>query len=343
MAHQIAPDNDRCGSIRFHRDEQLLVAYGMLPHRYNLFTRNHYTLRYTTMHTNSSQPLMPQLRRALDKAEPLALVYHQQANGAQQLIDLVDHINDLATQCEAAGFDINAEHVRIVALNSRVKRDAQRVLRLRSGATASDTGIVAELAVIQQQQQRRVRWRIGTIAVIVCAIIAAGWYAVVTTPPSADTTGILNAVTSGDLAMATQLATREARTFPDDLETQVWLAVLAEHNGDAATAAAAWHRAQQLGSSPGAVLYMRGNNRLLLTQYDGAQADAAALLANPITRPEGLFLQGGIAEAQGDVKGAIVLMRQAADAAEAAHRDEFAVIIRIRMGGLMQYGMPQKP
>jgi hypothetical protein len=54
-------------------------------------------------------------------------------------------------------------------------------------------------------------------------------------------------------------------------------------------------------------------------------------------------LQASIAEAQGDVTQAIAFMRQAADAAEAANRSEFAVLIRIRMGGLMQYGIPQQP
>jgi gas vesicle protein len=37
------------------------------------------------------------------------------------------------------------------------------------------------------------------------------------------------------------------------------------------------------------------------------------------------------------------LMRKTADAAEAAGRAEFAVMARIRMGGLMQYGIPKKP
>jgi hypothetical protein len=56
-----------------------------------------------------------------------------------------------------------------------------------------------------------------------------------------------------------------------------------------------------------------------------------------------LFLAAGVAEARGDVKTAIELMRKTADAAEAAGRAEFAVMARIRMGGLMQYGIPKKP
>lgn len=294
------------------------------------------------MHIDTTQPLMPQLRRALDKAEPLALVYQQQADGAQQLVTLVDHINALADQCEAAGYDINAEHVRIVALNGRLKRNAATIMRLLADTPAS-AGIATELARITHQRRTRMWWRIATTLLVCGALIAGMWYVVVTTPPSADTTTILNAVAAGDLVTARQLADTEARRFPDDIETQIWVSVLAEYAGDTTTANAAWQRAQQLSDAPGSLLYMRGNNRLLTKQYARADADAATLLATAATRPEGLFLRGGIAEAQGDVKGAIELMRQAADAADAAQRDEFAVIIRIRMGGLMQYGIPQKP
>lgn len=295
------------------------------------------------MHIDTSQPLMPQLRRALDKAEPLVLVYHEQPDGAHQLIRLVDHINTLAAQCEAAGYDINAEHVRIVALNGRIKREASRIMRLYTTTDTAPHGIATELATIQQQQRQRTQWRLVTIALVVCAVLATGWYAVVTTPPSADTTPILNAVTTGDFTLANQLVMREASRFPDDVETLVWMSVLAERTGDTATATSAWQRAQQHSDAPATLLYMRGNSRMLSQQYELAEADATTLRATPATRAEGLFLQGGIAEAQGDVKGAIALMRQAAEAAEADHRDEFAVIIRIRMGGLMQYGIPQKP
>lgn len=291
------------------------------------------------MHTNSTLPLMPRLRRALDQAEPLALVYHEQTDGVQRLLTLVDDINDLARQCDAAGLDIAAEHVRIVALNSRLRREATQITRAyKHHAPAAPSHIAGELAHIARQRQQMTRRRILVGVMMALAVVVASWYVVVTTPASADTTEILNAAVAGKQDEAYRMALQEARTFPDDLETQVWVSVLAEARGDTTRAQLAWEKAQRLGDSRGAVLYMRGNNRLLIKQYMRAQQDAALLLNDTITRPEGLFLQGSIAEAQGDVKGAIELMRQAADAADAAQRDEFAVLIRIRMGGLMQYG-----
>lgn len=296
------------------------------------------------MHTDSSQPLMPQLRQALDKAEPLALIFHEYPDGAQQLITLVDHINTLSAQCDAAGYDISAEHVRIVALNSRVKRNARRIMQaVATHHVATPHGISAELDLLVQQQQHQQRMRLIRIILLVVTVIAVSWYVVATTPPSADTTAILNAVAADDYATAYTLAQREVAAFPDDLESQLWLNVLAEYYGDSTVATRAWQRVQEINPLQATTLYMRGNNRVLTKQFDGAAADATLLLSTPATQPEGLFLRASIAEAQGDVNQAITLMRQAAEAADAANRSEFAVLIRIRMGGLMQYGIPQKP
>jgi len=287
---------------------------------------------------------MPQLRRALDKAEPFTLTYHEVADGAAQLIALVDHINALAAQCDAAGLNITSEHVRIVALNSKVQREATRILkRLPMDMDTSTSPLYATLRTIGATTQRRRRNRIITLVGMFGVIIATLWYAVATTPATADTTAILNAVIADDYALAYTLAQKEAKSFPDDLESHIWVSVLAESNGDALIAAQAWQRALTIDGDNHAAIYMRGNNRVLTKQFARANADAATLLANDVTRPEGLFLQAGIAEAQGNVTQAIALMRQAADAAEAANRSEFAVIIRIRMGGLMQYGLPKKP
>jgi hypothetical protein len=56
----------------------------------------------------------------------------------------------------------------------------------------------------------------------------------------------------------------------------------------------------------------------LVGQYD--QASDMPPASQPVTHPEGLFLAAGVAEARGNVKTAIELMRQTADAAEAAGR-----------------------
>ncbi|MFM7677306.1 MAG: hypothetical protein ACKO83_00505, partial [Roseiflexaceae bacterium] len=208
------------------------------------------------MHTDTSQPLMPQLRQALDKAEPFALIFHEHPDGAQQLIALVDHINTLSAQCDAAGYDIAAEQVRVVALNSRVKRSARRILQsLHNSHTSAPGSIHAALDALVQQQQQQWRMRLIQIALIGVVLVALAWYVVATTPPSADTTAILNAITADDYGSAYRLAQQEATSYPQDLESQIWLSVLAEYHGDSAIAAQAWQRAQAINPLDATTVY----------------------------------------------------------------------------------------
>ena len=287
---------------------------------------------------------MPALRQALTSAEPLALVFHEKTGEAQRFLALLDQIHDLAAQCTQAGLEIASEQVRIVALNARAMRDAERFMRAYGDTPIPPDSYfgpqLRDLAL--HRQKNRSRSVVSTIAVIM-VIIGIMAYIIWTTPESANTTLILNAVISDDHAKALQIAQDQAQKFPTDSETLVWLSVLSALQGEQSAAQAAWQSAIKNSENPDSLIYLRGNDLLLVGEYDQASADATTLQANPTTHPEGLFLAAGVAEAQGDVKTAIELMRKTADAAEAAGRAEFAVMARIRMGGLMQYGIPKKP
>jgi hypothetical protein len=296
------------------------------------------------MNKSTNQPLMPALRQALTSAEPLALVFHEKTGEAQRFLALLDQIHDLAAQCTQAGLEIASEQVRIVALNARAMRDAERFMRAYGDTPIPPDSYfgpqLRDLAL--HRQKNRSRSIASTIAVIM-VIIGIMAYIIWTTPESANTTLILNAVISDDHAKALQIAQEQAQKFPTDSETLVWLSVLSALQGEQSAAQAAWQSALKNSENPDSLIYLRGNDLLLVGEYDQASADATTLQANPTTHPEGLFLAAGVAEAQGDVKTAIELMRKTADAAEAAGRAEFAVMARIRMGGLMQYGIPKKP
>ncbi len=317
----------------------------MLPYRYNNNLMALYTTSsHNTMNKLSNQPLMPALRHALTNAEPLALVFHEQPSGAQRFLGLLDHIHDLAAQCTQAGFDIASEQVRVVALNSRALRDAERFMRAYGDTPMpADSYFGPQLRDLAIQRKKTRSRSIVTIIAIILTIIGIMAYIVWTTPDSANPTLILNAAISDDHAKALKIAKAQAQQFPTDSETLVWLSVLSALQGDQPAAQVAWQSALKNSENPDSLIYLRGNDLLLVGQYDKASADATILQANPTTRPEGLFLAAGVAEAKGDVKTAIELMRQTSAAAEAAGRAEFAVMARIRMGGLMQYGMPKKP
>lgn len=291
-----------------------------------------------------NQPLMPTLRQALVIAEPLALVFHERPGDAQRFLALLDEIHDLAGRCTQAGLDIASEQVRIVALNARALHDAERFMRAHSATPIPTNSYFGPQlrALALQRQKTRSRSIASTIAVILIIIGIIG-VIVWTTPESPNTALILNAAVSTDYVKALQIAQDQAQQFPDDSETLVWLSVLSALQGDPEAAQTAWQSAINKSENPTSLLYLRGNDLLLVGQYDQANADARSLKANLVTYPEGLFLEAGVAEARGDVKTAIELMRQTSTAAEAAGRAEFAVMARIRMGGLMQYGIPKTP
>jgi hypothetical protein len=189
----------------------------------------------------------------------------------------------------------------------------------------------------QRRTEKRKRLVISTS--LVTLIITVLVYMVVSAPPSPNTSRILELAVSGASAEAYALAQKEHEAFPDDAETLLWLSVLAEVNNDATRAEMLWQSLQRTVDNPDALLYQRGNTRLLALNLTKAAEDAALLKQNPITYPEGVLLEAGIAEARGEVTKAITLFGEAARVAEAANRQEMAVLARVRMGNLMQYGI----
>ena len=290
--------------------------------------------------TTPSQPLMPVLRRALDQIEPLALVYDQQPDGARRFLALLDEISRLAEACRDQGLDIESEQVRVDAVVGRARREAERFARAHAGiAIPAESRHGQTLMTLAAQRRTEKRKRLVISTSLVTLIITVLVYMVVSAPPAPNTSRILELAVSGASAEAYALAQKEHEAFPDDAETLLWLSVLAEVNNDATRAEMLWQSLQRTVDNPDALLYQRGNTRLLALNLTKAAEDAALLKQNPITYPEGVLLEAGIAEARGEVTKAITLFGEAARVAEAANRQEMAVLARVRMGNLMQYGI----
>ncbi len=292
----------------------------------------------------TTQPLMPQLRSLLDRAEPYALVYAQHPNGAAIFIAYLDEMTRLADACTAAGLDIDAEQVRVAALDGRARSDAEGIIAA-FGNTSPDNDIgylqiLRALAVARQASRKR--RRVITAMISACVILTVA-YVIVTAPPSANIPAITTAAISGETTRAYTIAQREYATFPQDPEVLLWLSVLAEATGDLDAAERYWQRTLAVSPNPAALVYERGNTRLLAGNFAAAEASVDELLAAPQTVPEGLFLQAAILEAQGDVKGAIAGYENASRAADKANRQEMVALIRIRMGGLMRFGVESTP
>ena len=289
---------------------------------------------------HDTPPLMPLLRQALDKAEPYALIYAQQPHGALTYLRMLDEIHRLAEACVAQNLAVDAELVRRDSLLRRTKREAEQFVKaLGSDSIPPDSTYGPELIALASTYKRQRNGRLARVTGVLVTIIALIVYAVVTTPPSADTTTILNEAVAGNLSEAYTLVKQESVAFPDDVETHVWLAVLAEQFNDDAVAQAAWQRLDTLVADQQQLVYMRGNVRLLAGDIPRALQDVEVLRQRAETLPEAIFLEAGIVEAQGDVDGAIALFRTASEQAELAGREEMSVLARVRMGNLMQYGI----
>lgn len=283
---------------------------------------------------------MPALRRLLDQVEPLALIYDQTPDGSQRFLTLIDDISRMADECQTQGLDINSELVRVEAVVGRAMREAERFAKAHAGKPIPAESIHGHtLLALAAERRTNKRKRLITSTSIIGIILAVIIYAVVTAPPSPNTAGILDLAVSGQSAEAYALAIQEHNAFPDDIETMLWLSVLAELNGDTLQAEELWVRVQLLVDNQNALRYQRGNTRLLALNLDRAAEDAQFLQQNPATYPEGVLLAAGIAEARGDVLIAIELFGEAARVADAADRQEMAVLARVRMGNLMQYGV----
>lgn len=290
--------------------------------------------------TTPTQPLMPALRRLLDQAEPFALIYDQYPDGAQRFLTLIDDISRMADECQAQGLDINSEQVRVAALVGRAMREAERFAKANANKPIPANSIHGHaLLTLAAQRTAQKRKRVITSVSLIALVVALITYIVVTAPPTPNTNGILDLAVSGQSAAAYALAQQEHTTYPNDTETMLWLSVLAEINDNAALATTLWTTAQAQAQDPQALLYQRGNMRLLALNLAGAAEDAQLLQQTPKTYPEGVLLAAGIAEARGDVLTAIELFGEAARVAEAADRQEMAVLARVRMGNLMQYGV----
>jgi len=292
----------------------------------------------------TSQPLMPQLRAILDKAEPYALVYAQHEDGARIFIEYLDTIAALESACTAAGLDIDAERVRSVALDGRARADAESIMRALNPAANLTHSTYAPLLAELARSLREARMRRRSIfAGCIAALIIGLTYIIMTAPPSADIPAITTAAVDGDTAGAYALAQHELQQFPDDPELLLWASVLAETLGDSTAAAGYWEHTTATTQNPTGLAYERGNTRLLARNIPAAQTSVAELLGNDKTIPEGLFLQAAIAEAQGNIRDAIAGYEKASTAADAANRQEMVALIRIRMGGLMRFGVEATP
>ena len=310
-------------------------------------------------HTVASEIRSPanELRKALDQAERLA----PQLNGenVERFLTLLDQIQEQFTRLEGEGVDLRPERGRWSGLLGRLQRDPGAVVkaareaggleRLRAAHPPAQNPwwrLDAEMA----RRRRRLFRRLGVGLAILAGILALLVLAFRTVlAPDPQVVLVSNTLTSvedlafrGEFRQALdELEAAQAQLDAPDPDLLIWEVVLAEQLQDSERAQAALDQARQiLGGQREVLLWSNlSSRRLLVGDLAGARAAAEQAIQLDPEQPQGYFVLGAVAEAEGDIPTAISYFEKTFQLAQ--ERDpQLAVISRVRMGQLLQRLQP---
>lgn len=302
-------------------------------------------------YTVESQTNTPanQLRDALDKAE--RLVVQVSGQNVEELLLLLDQIEQRFDQLSNDGIDLRPEEVRWQSLLNRLDSKPERIVSAAAGRLAelrrrhppADSFWWQLDGIVVDRRKRAIKRGVITLGGLVIAVALMLWGINFFFPPDPQAVAMVEATNQIDRLTAEQrwdealTVVQQARQqLPDEPELAVWEAVLYERLGNAEGAAAALEEAKALfGENPVQLWITLGNDRMMVGDLDGADAAAQQAAALAPDEPMVTFLQGGIAEARGDIPRAIELFQKTSDLA-GDDNAQLNVIARVRMGNLLQ-------
>lgn len=299
------------------------------------------------------QGLATSLREDLAQAER-GIVQLRRDNVAA-FLRLLDGIEENFVRLESSGLDLRPEQTRWGSLLSKLMREAGRVYRaveLAGGyarlrqENAPAEGLWWHLDAVVAKARRRLALRVSTTVGAVVVILGVIWALITFVfPPDADTV-----LASETISTMQQLAFEgrweealaaieeaKAQFTRPDAEVLIWEAVLRQQLGQAELAPALLEEAKALVPAGQEVAYWwtLGSTLYTVGDLEGARAAGDEAVALDSGDPQGYFLLGTVAEAEGDTSGAIDLFETTYQMA-ADGNPQLAVIARVRMGHLLQ-------
>lgn len=294
------------------------------------------------------------LRQLLSQSEE-RLINLTDRTSAAELYSRLDQIADLMPQIQATGGDVRAEEARWQSLQERILARGPNVLRAWQGS--APLSAARQAAVPDEthwwwwidhrvaEQRRRRLWRIGSVALGLLAIVAVAAFVLSrlfpVDPAVRDSYRLQlraeTALASGDIAGGYQALSEAIAIDPGNPSLLILHGVLAEHQGDPATAEQSWQRARSLLDGDEAqFLTERGLSFLRIQHVDRAIDDVQAAVALDPTSAYAQLVLGSALEAQGRYQEALSAYQKAADLADAAGSAELVVMARTQMANLMQ-------
>lgn len=304
-------------------------------------------------HTVESRISTPasELRERLDKVER-QLPSLDTATVVEFLPNL-DRIDALFLQLAGDNADVRSEVGRWDDLQRQIDRRAGRIVKL-----ANEAGGYAALrsqnppasgawwhldAMLAARRRQQTRSLLVTLAVVALLLAGATWAYQTWLAPDAETILLVDSLSRAEQRAAEQdwaggLAAVEValQSMPDNVELLAWATVFAERLGDDAQAQAYSERMRaQFGGDEARYQILLGSDRFQAGDLDGAAAAAEIASGLAPDDPQVYFLVGNVAEARGDIRGAMDAFARAGELAD-VDNPQLAVVSKMRYGMLLQ-------
>lgn len=299
------------------------------------------------------QSLANSLREDLGEAE--RMIVQLRRDNVEQFLQLLDRIEDLFVQLESGGLDLRPEYTRWGSLQSKLRREAGRIVRVVDAAGGLEQlrqanppaeGFWWRLDAVVAEARRRLVRRLGITFGTIVVVLAVVWVLLTFVfPPDPNTVVASEAISTlqqlafegrWEEALAVIEEAMSQLTQPD-AELLIWEGVIRGKLGQVERAREALAEAKAL-VPPGQLVaywWSLGSIQLNVGDVEDARTAAFEAIALDASDPQGYFLLAGVAEAKGDTVCAVDLFEETFQLA-ADSNPQLAVIARVRMGNLLQ-------
>lgn len=299
------------------------------------------------------QSLANSLREDLAEAERMTVQLRR--DNVELFLQLLDRIEERFIQLESGGLDLRTEYTRWGSLQSKLQREARRIVRVCdvAGGLANlrqdnppAQGLWWHLDAVVAAARRRLVRRLGITVSTIAGILVIIWALLTFVfPPDPNTIVTSEAVSTlqqlafegrWEEALAVIEEAKVQLTQPD-AEILIWEGVIRGKLGQDEQAREALAEAKSLVPSDKLVAFWwtLGNTHLSVGDLDEARAAAHEAIAQDPSDAQGFFLLASVADMEGNTVCAVDLFDKTFQMA-ADSNPQLAVIARVRMGHLLQ-------
>ena len=299
------------------------------------------------------QSLAVSLREDIANAE--RSIVQLRRDNVESFLQLLDGIEERFAQLESSGLDLRTELTRWVGLQSKLRREANRISRVLdlAGGLAQlrqdnppAQGLWWHLDEVVAAARRSLIRRLGITTGTIVGILAIVWVLLTFVFPPDPNTVIASEAISTLQQMAFEgrwdealevIEGAKAQLTQPDAELLIWEGVIRDKLGQSDRATEALAEAKALVPAGKIVSYWwtLGSVWLSVVDVENARAAANEAIAFDPSDPQGYFLLASVAEAEGNTPCAIDLFDKTFQLASESNA-QLAVIARVRMGNLLQ-------